>query len=119
MQVVQSTVTATTTPSEKFIRHAVGALQRLSKEPVVNPSGWQLTSLEVTFNHDDLESQIGQGSFGNVFKGQWHGEVYSFILLLNLFFINRSGEQVVAVKEMYIEDARNMDRNLLKVIHIT
>lgn len=70
---------AIVTPSDKFMQHAVGALQRLSRVSVATVSTWQLTSLEVTFDRDDIDSQVGQGSFGTVFKGMWQGEVYSFL----------------------------------------
>lgn len=91
MKHVQDISSSASGPSEKFIWRAVGTIQRLT-ELVANVPAWQVTSLEVTFDRDNLELLIGKGSFGTVFKGLW-------------------GSEVVAVKEMYIEDTRNIDRS--------
>ncbi|KAL0954109.1 hypothetical protein HGRIS_005255 [Hohenbuehelia grisea] len=83
--------------TEKFIRIAFDSLKRLSKKPVTGIQHWSVTSLEVTFDPDDEDNCIGMGGFGNIYKGEWNGEV-------------------VAVKEMYSEDARLLDRDKLKYI---
>ncbi|KAJ8515889.1 hypothetical protein ONZ45_g6752 [Pleurotus djamor] len=97
IEMAQSSSRQLNDPTEKFIRTASSALQRMSGIKPDIPH-WTVTSLEVTFDPRDSESCIGKGGFGNIFKGDWHG-------------------QVVAVKEMYNEDARLLDRDSLKVIH--
>ncbi|KAF4593620.1 hypothetical protein EYR40_008408 [Pleurotus pulmonarius] len=84
-------------PAEAFLRTASSALQRMSGHPAPEAPHWAVTGLEVTFDPDDEESCVGKGGFGNIYKGEWNG-------------------QVVAVKEMYSEDARLLDRNDLKHI---
>ncbi|KAF4569433.1 hypothetical protein EYR36_009224 [Pleurotus pulmonarius] len=87
-------------PAEAFLRTASSALQRMSGHPAPEAPHWAVTGLEVTFDPDDEESCIGKGGFGNIYKGEWNG-------------------QVVAVKEMYSEDARLLDRNDLKPFIVT
>ncbi len=83
-------------PAEAFLRTASSALQCMSGHPASEAPHWAVTGLEVTFDPDDEESCIGKGGFGNIYKGEWNG-------------------QIVAVKEMYSEDARLLERNDLKV----
>lgn len=59
-----------------------------------------VSSLEVEFHQDDL---IGEGSFGRIFKGEWNGAVRNLQVLVNQRLIVLI--QVVAVKQMYRQDA--------------
>ncbi|OCH84171.1 kinase-like protein [Obba rivulosa] len=79
-------------PEDAFIRSAANALHRVSKtNPDVLPPDWVLSSLEVDFDPSGI---IGQGSFGRIYNGEWNGA-------LNL-------SQVVAIKQMYTDDARTL-----------
>ncbi|KAJ8453996.1 hypothetical protein ONZ45_g19480 [Pleurotus djamor] len=84
-------------PTNKFLRTASATLQRLSNNPSPEIPHWSVTSLEVNFDPDEEATCIGRGGFGNIYKGEWNG-------------------LVVAVKEMYSEDARMLDRSNMKAI---
>ncbi|KAF9497851.1 WD40 repeat-like protein [Pleurotus eryngii] len=94
---VKGITTVRNDPAGAFLLTAPSALQRMSGQPTPEIPHWAVTGLEVTFDPDDDESCIGKGGFGNIYKGEWNG-------------------QVVAVKEMYSEDARLLDRDDLKHI---
>ncbi|KAL0954124.1 hypothetical protein HGRIS_005266 [Hohenbuehelia grisea] len=86
-------------PTEAFILTASATLQRLSGRPAPEIPHWSVTSLEVNFDAEDESTCIGRGGFGKIYMGEWNG-------------------QVVAVKEMYSEDAKLLDRqNMKSIIH--
>ena len=63
-------------PQAKFLRSANNALQRRSggssQSLQTISEEWVVTSLEVDF---DSANAIGQGSFGQVYMGQWNAVV--------------------------------------------
>lgn len=79
-------------PSERFIRRAVNALQKVSTGALRSDiASWQITSLEVDYQRTE-ETCLGVGGFGKVFRGQWHGEVLhltSYMVNLPRSFVQR------------------------------
>ncbi|KAL4260412.1 hypothetical protein AB1N83_010368 [Pleurotus pulmonarius] len=89
------------TPEDAFFRSAATSLQRASNRrsaPVL--ASWMVSSLEVDFRQEDL---IGEGSFGRIFKGEWNGAVRNLEVLIYHYLIVHT--QVVAIKQMYRQDA--------------
>ncbi|OCH90019.1 kinase-like protein [Obba rivulosa] len=85
-----------TRPEDAFLRSAANALHRVSKRsPDRLPPDWVMSSLEVDFDQTGL---IGQGSFGLIYKGEWYGAV-------------------VAIKQMYNEDARALSAEDKKAMY--
>ena len=72
---------------EAFIQTATDALQRLSNtSSTTEIPPWSLTSFELVIHKDGEDARLGVGSFGNVYRGEWNGQVCSDIFLI---FTNR------------------------------
>ncbi|KAF7436410.1 hypothetical protein PC9H_003243 [Pleurotus ostreatus] len=96
-RITQASPAVPNDPAEAFLLIASSALQRLSGQTASGIPHWAVTSLEVRFDPGDRESCIGQGTFGNIYKGEWNG-------------------QVVAVEEMHGGDAQMLTAVSLKYI---
>ena len=98
-----------------FIQSATSVLHRFSNtSSTIEIPPWSLTSFEVTIYRTE-GAQFGVGSFGSIYRGDWNGQASLYFRALDQIETVAGILQVVAVKEMHVQDARLLDDETLAV----